>query len=312
MRPFIKLFGIVFGLSFLSGCGLGSVHNLHFHDRIPHETQKGYVVLSSTWQAEPGMENVTDLFQEHGIIFYRIYKKEFNHKVPITGIGGMSPGNSSPVTVLPGDHIFIIEYPFASGFGGMDEEVFKEVMGEAASGTIKFSDQTILYYTKIMPMEIQVNIQKDHTTHIMLHGHFKIYSKGDAKYGPYLTLLNTNLGKPVQTVVTGFEILEGANGPRVYNGNYNEIYGKTREAINTLGWEIENADESKGVISVTIKRFAANSFSFTIGVNDLGNGHIQVNVSSNSGWQRWGSINTGMSLDKINELYGKIDSLMLH
>jgi hypothetical protein len=311
MRRYLHFIIFMFCLFSLIGCGLGSVQNLHFSDRIPHETQKGFVVFSSTSEAEPEMVNAMTLLQEQKIIGYQIYLKEFNHKIPITAVGGISSPKTSPVTITPGNHTLIIEYTFALGFSGMDDQVQKQVFGEKALLMLKdFSGNSFAFYKKIKPMEIQLTIKKDQTTHVRFHSFFKIHNNGNAEKGPFLIEVNATSDEPELTALTGFEILKGAKGPGVYAGKYDEVYKKTCEAIETLGWEITKADADKGVIHVIIKRFPANPFVFTIGVNDLADGKIQVNVSSDSFWQRWGTINTGMSLEKINELYGKIDALM--
>jgi len=77
-----------------------------------------------------------------------------------------------------------------------------------------------------------------------------------------------------------------------------------------LHWTVVSSEKNNGKISIEIKRFPGNNYFFTIGVNQLEENTIRVDISSDASWQRWGSINTNMSLEKIKLFYNTLDAMI--
>jgi len=193
----------------MTGCGLGSVKNLHILDRIPHEKQKGYVTFSGTWKSESAML--------YGMLKYKISKKEFGHKVPIMAIN-IGSEITIPITDVPGEHIYIIEYPSIVAYpkdGKPKTETLTKLFGDKlVLNVLHFSDRPIAWFSKMAAKEIKLQIKNGQTTHIKLHLDFKLYEEASPEAGPFISTFSSDVEGPVLEAMTGFEILKNACGPR--------------------------------------------------------------------------------------------------
>jgi len=289
----------------MTGCGLGSVKNLHILDRIPHEKQKGYVTFSGTWKSESAML--------YGMLKYKISKKEFGHKVPIMTIN-IGSEITIPITDVPGEHIYIIEYPSIVAYpkdGKPKTETLTKLFGDKlVLNVLHFSDRPIAWFSKMDTKEIKLQIKNGQTTHIKLHLDFKLYEESSPEAGPFISTFSSDAEGPVLEAMTGFEILKNACGPRTYKSDYKNVFNNALKAIEKLHWTVVSSEKNNGKISIEIKRFPGNNYFFTIGVNQLEENKIRVDISSDASWQRWGSINTNMSLEKIKLFYNTLDAMI--
>ena len=66
----------------------------------------------------------------------------------------------------------------------------------------------------------------------------------------------------------------------------------------------------KAKFIVKKKRLSGEDFIFSVGVYPDSFGKTHVDISSDLYWQRWGSFNTELSLQHINEFYVSLNGLL--
>ena len=310
----------------ITGC-LPSVKNLHVHDRIPQEQQKGYVQFLSNVQKD----NATSIPY---VFEYVISEKQHNHTIPIHT--GPIQLQSPPISDHIGKRTYLIRYPtrvisntleeYNSRLGRQAVQGIVPRFIEAAISKVVWIDESkvteddlnikltqaavVVYQTK----QIEVPIEPDNITPVSIV--YRISSDNQSVAYPgkpdvfrgEITSLKAEPSRPVKNVVKITGVLNAY--PTMFGDDYKTVFAKTIDAANNLQWEILYKNESDGQVILKKNRFGANPLVFSVGVYSDESGKTNVDISSDLPWQRWGSMNTELSLKHINEFYTVLNNLL--
>lgn len=301
--------------------GCGSIYYLDRHDRIPQERHKGYVKFFSAFDTDSreGLNPpaFTVMKQEHG----------YDFKIAELAI----PSESVPISDRLGGQKYIVLYPDRVACrvkGGLDNisEAEKAVMEEFEISEQPLPSPSMEWAgsSSFAPREFIVTIEKNMVTPVGLNASFTFEQekrlvvregdggvrKTDDSVKIYTGTLREKTGKPSSIAVVAEEGVI-FSGPRVYDLAPPDVFARALEAAESLGWDIKESNRDKGHLLVGIPRlFEQNTISFDVGIFSVGPEQTQVDLSSHSWWQRWGSHNMALSREKMYEFYSALDGLV--
>lgn len=307
----------------LVSCSFPTVYNLHILDRLPHEEEKGFVQIVG--QTEQVGTQGSSIFW--GQLTYSIMKSEHNYTVDILEIPVSM--TSKPISDRPGSNYYIIKFPkkvlllnpdtyigegggasenFASAIGSVlyskkedvwvSEDDFKQENFELKSG----QKRLVIYALE----KIKVEIKKGMVSPVTLK--YQVSLDQDGTVQQYTgNLISVETEKP--TPIEFFEDLPKGifRGPKIYKVNFEKLFSKILETSKKLDWDVEYSGKDEGKLIFKISRFPANSLFFTVGIYKLEDEKTGVTISSDSIWQRWGSFNTNISVENINNFFKTLD-----
>jgi hypothetical protein len=307
---FGKAFFVLLTLTFvLAGC---SVQNLHILDRIPHEVQdKGYVQFQS--EVSIGGESAQS---NEGIksLIHSILKMEYGNEIPIIGIPVTF--TTKPITDRAGNQVYVIRYPkevavYAPGVSAYDQVEYLDAFGKGVDlgspTVIKPPTPKVKVKWTTAEKEIEIPVNEGMLTFIKLD--LALHTDDDAG-DKFTGTLSYKVENPMPYPHKSNLINPGATGPRTYDQQYDQVFSGVMQGTQELGWSLEDKDQDSGKIAVKISRFPGEPFFFTITVHPTMDGKMQVDVSSDSVWQKWGSINTELSVEKITQFYETLDHIL--
>lgn len=126
----------------------------------------------------------------------------------------------------------------------------------------------------------------------------------------YSGTLKYSVAAPEPYLEKPIEIVQESIGPTYYKSQYEEVYSSVIKTVEQLDWELKDSNRASGKVETLLGRFPGSPLVFAIIIHPSGDGQIQVDVSSDSGWQRSGSLNTGISIENISEFYQNLDRIM--
>ncbi|MFO7667528.1 MAG: hypothetical protein R6V76_12970 [Desulfobacterales bacterium] len=311
---------------FVTGC-LPSVKNLHVHDRIPQEQQKGYVQFISNVQKD-NVRSIPYVFE------YVISEKKHNHMIPIHT--GPIQIQSPPISDRIGRQTYLIRYPtrvisntleeYNSRFARQALQGLIPRFLEAAMSKVVWIDESkvteddlniklsqaavVVYQTK----QIEIPIEPDKITPVSIVYRISRDNQSNANSGNpavfrgEITSLKAEPSYPVKNVVKIKRVIKVY--PTRFADDYKTVFTKTIDTANNLEWEILHKNESDGQLILKKNRFGANPLVFSVGVYSDESGKTNVDISSDLPWQRWGSMNTELSLKHMNEFYTVLNDLL--
>jgi len=323
-------FNILLGVFFLlTGCSMPTVYNLHVLDRLPHEENKGFVQFIGETVNKPTEGSIS-----WGQIPYKIEKREHSYTVDIVELPVAA--NSSPISDRVGTSTYIIKYPtkmlllnydaFVDGAVGSSKGSVANLSSAIASVRYERKEDVwiseedfqqenfnldssqrrmIVYRIR----EIDVEVKRGLVTPVTLNYELSL-DKGDyqQQYSGMLLSVKTGVAAPIEFYT---DLAKGIyDKPKVYEAEFKKVFSKVLQTSKELEWEVIFSDKEHGKLILQKKRFPAEPLLYTIGVFKLKPMETGVSVSSDAAWQRWGSINTNISVENINIFYQKLDSVV--
>lgn len=307
---FGKVLFVVSALIFMAfGC---SVKNLHLLDRIPHEVQnKGYIQFQS--EVSYGGDSAKPNRGVQGLI-HSILKIEYGNEIPIIGIPVTF--TTKPITDRDGRQVYVIRYPKEisvkhSGVSAYDQAQYLDTFSkgvELGRPTVIMppSPKTDVKWTTAK-QQFEIPVSEGMLTLVTLD--LLLYADKETA-DKFTGTLSFKVENPKPYPHKSNLINPLATGPRTYKEQYDKVFSGVMQSLQKLGWSVEDKDQETGKIVAKISRFPGEPFFFTITLHPILDGKTQVDVSSDSLWQRWGSINTNLSVKKITQFYKKLDDEM--
>lgn len=323
----ICCFNILLGVFFLlTGCSLPTVYNLHVLDRLPHEENKGFVEFVGETVNKTAEGSIS-----WGQVPYKIEKREHSYTVDILELSVAA--TSKPISDRVGTSTYIIKYPtrmlllnydaFVDGAVGSSKGAAANFSSAIASVryekkedvwiseddfkqekfTLDSSQRRLIVYRI---REIDVEVKRGMVTPVNLNYELSL-DKGDymQQYSGALLSVKTEVAVPIEFYA---DLAKGIyDKPKVYDAEFEKVFSKVLQTSKELDMEVISSDEEHGKLILQKKRFPAEPLIFTIGVFKLKPMKTGVSISSDAAWQRWGSINTNISVENINKFYQKLD-----
>lgn len=301
--------------------GCGAIYYLDRQDRIPHESEKGYIKFFSAFDSDS-----REGLKPPG---YVVKKEENGYVLKIIDLG--LPMESIPISDRIGEQKYIILYPdhvacrLNDGFKGKTEA--EKVAMEEFEINDPFPLLSSMEWSRsssFFPKEFLVTIEQNMVTPVGLNSFFTFEQekrlvirekdgnlrKTEHTVKIYSGTLKVKTGYPSSiAVVPEEEVL--FSGPRIYDVAPSDVFASALEAAGSLGWEVKETDEEHGHLLVEIPRMLEqNKVSFDVGIFAVESGKTIVDLSSHSGWQRWGSYNMALSREKMYKFYKTLDGLI--
>ena len=291
-----------------------SVQNLHILDRIPHEAQnKGYIQFQSEVKIE-GEGNADQPHQGIHSLIHSILKIEYGNEIPVIGIP--ITFTTKPITDRAGMQNYIVKYPqevkeVNDGVSSFEQAQYLDAFGKGVNSgnpaVIMPPKPKVSVRWTNGEKQIEIPVKDGMLTFVKLD---LVLNADQDVTDKFSGTLSYQVENPQPYPYKSDLINPGAEGPRTYNHQYDKVFSGVLQSLQELGWSMEGKDQNSGKISAKISRFPGEPFFFTIIVHPTINGKMQVDFSSDSIWQKWGSINTGMSVEKISQFYKTLDNIL--
>ena len=309
--------------------------NLHVLDRIPHETNKGFVQFKSTVQMAKGEK----VFNK---ISYDVRKIEHSYSLEI--IRPLLISQSIPISDRSGTSIYSIRFPikarlldynkfidnavgtspvknvneaaarnFSTGLANMrynnKKEIWIDGSGSARDNLqLDTNNQRLVVVFQTRNIEIPIEPGKVTPVNLIFRGSWM--TDGDVMQFEG-NLLFVTVGEPLPIKVVTKNLIQGTyQGPKTYPTSMTDLFAKAAEAAINIGWEEVSRDSATGQLVFVKKRFPGEPAFYTIGIYALSDHEAGLTISSDGFRQRWGSINANICVEHINAYFAALDDLV--